>query len=84
MSLAPPACHASRLACARRVGNRLGWAAAAGYLLLFYPLPRSSFLQRLFRCDWSYLIRYHRRAPAPLSPADGPLMALLCGPLHCG
>lgn len=41
------------------------WVHAAAVMFLFYPVPRSSFLQALFGADFSYLIRFHRRVPAP-------------------
>ena len=45
----------------RRVGNRLGFGACAGFLVLFYLMPRNSFIQHLFHCDFTFLIRYHRQ-----------------------
>ena len=43
-----------------RVATRVGFAAMAGFLCLFYLIPRNSFIQHLFRCDFSALLRYHR------------------------
>ena len=50
------------------VADRLGWAAVAGFTVILYPVPRNSFLQKLFHTDFSRLIRYHRRALQLLCP----------------
>ena len=51
-----------------RVGNRLGFGACAGFLVLFYLMPRNSFIQHLFHCDFTFLIRYHRQVLELCSP----------------
>ena len=44
----------------RRVSGALGWAASLDILLLFYPVPRSCFLNRLLGAGFPLLIKYHR------------------------
>lgn len=43
-----------------RVSGALGWAASLDILLLFYPVPRSCFLNRLLGAGFPLLIKYHR------------------------
>ena len=42
------------------VAQSFGWAATPNILLLFYPVPRNSFLHWLFGTDFPGLIKYHR------------------------
>ncbi|KAK9845990.1 hypothetical protein WJX81_007894 [Elliptochloris bilobata] len=42
------------------VSGALGWAASLDILLLFYPVPRSCFLNRLLGAGFPLLIKYHR------------------------
>ena len=46
--------------CLRRISGALGWAASLDILLLFYPVPRSCFLNRLLGAGFPLLIKYHR------------------------
>jgi len=45
---------------ARSISGALGWAASLDILLLFYPVPRSCFLNRLLGAGFPMLIKYHR------------------------
>ena len=42
------------------VAQSFGWAATPNILLLFYPVPRNSFLHWLFGTDFPGLVKYHR------------------------
>ena len=54
-----------------RTAQSFGWAASTNLLLLFYPVPRNTFLHWLFNTDFPGLIKYHRCA------------ILRCGSLVC-
>ncbi|KAL0040033.1 hypothetical protein WJX79_003372 [Trebouxia sp. C0005] len=42
------------------VAQSFGWAATPNILLLFYPIPRNTFLHWVFGTDFPGLIKYHR------------------------
>ena len=44
----------------RSISGGLGWAATLDIMLLFYPLPRSTFLHYLLGAGFKSLIKYHR------------------------
>ncbi|KAL3136132.1 hypothetical protein ABBQ32_007152 [Trebouxia sp. C0010 RCD-2024] len=44
----------------RRLLSAFGWAASTDLLLLFYPVPRNTFLHWLFNTDFPGLVKYHR------------------------
>ena len=43
-----------------RLAKSSGYSAIAALLVLVYLMPRNSFLQRLFKCDFLWMIRWHR------------------------
>ena len=43
-----------------RTAQSFGWAASTDVLLLFYPVPRNTFLHWLFNTDFPGLVKYHR------------------------
>ena len=46
--------------CACRLGGVFAWAATPNIMLLFYPVPRSSFLHWMLGQNFQQLIKYHR------------------------
>ena len=51
---------ASQDACACRLGGVFAWAATPNIMLLFYPVPRSTFLHWMLGQNFQQLIKYHR------------------------
>ena len=45
--------------CCCRTAQAIGWAASTDLLLLFYPVPRNTFLHWLFNTDFPGLVKYH-------------------------
>ena len=43
-----------------RVSGAFGWAATLDIMLLFFPVPRSTFLHWLLGTSFPAFIRYHR------------------------
>ena len=63
-----PACsvgHVEVLSVMCSVAQSFGWAATPNILLLFYPIPRNTFLHWVFGTDFPGLIKYHRYKPVP-------------------
>ena len=48
-----------------RIAGAFGWAATLDIMLLFFPVPRSTFLHWLLGSSFPALIKYHRLAALP-------------------
>ena len=73
-----PTVHQALFWC--RLAEQFGYAAIGAFLVLFYLIPRNSFLQRLFKVDFTPMLRYHRYSTSALAMLR---FALLCQQTSC-